>query len=105
MLSLEAVVLGLSVPVMISVEDVDTGTALGIGLGLAALCVVTAGLLRLAWAYWLGHAIQLAAIGLGVLVPMMYAVGALFAALWFAAFFLGRKIEADKARWAAEAEG
>ncbi|TXL61890.1 DUF4233 domain-containing protein [Aeromicrobium terrae] len=102
MLSLEAVILALSVPVMISVEDVDKGTALGVGLGLAALCVVTAGLLRHAWAYWLGHAVQVAAIGLGFLVPTMFAVGALFAALWFAAFFLGRKIEADKARWAAE---
>ena len=104
MLSLEAVILALSVPVMISIEDVDTGTALAVGLGLAALCVVTAGLLRLAWAYWVGHVVQVAAIGLGFLVPMMFAVGALFAALWFAAFFLGRKIEADKARWAAEAE-
>ncbi len=102
MLGLEAVILALSVPVMISLEDVDKGTALGVGLGLAVLCVVTAGLLRAAWAYWIGHAIQVAAVGLGFLVPMMFAVGALFAALWFTAFFLGRKIEADKARWAEE---
>jgi hypothetical protein len=36
-------------------------------------------------------------------VPAMFFVGLLFAALWFGAFFLGRKIEDDKARWAREA--
>ena len=102
MLTLEAIVLALSVPVMISVEDVDTGLAVGLGLGLAVLCVLTAGLLRRPWAYVVGHALQLGAICLGFVVPMMFLVGAMFAALWAPAYLLGRKIEADKARWAAE---
>ena len=33
----------------------------------------------------------------------MFFVGLMFAALWFGAFFLGKKIEQDKARWAREA--
>lgn len=103
MLSLEAIILGLSVPVMISVEGVDKAAALTLGLGLAVLCVLVAGSLRRPKAYLVGHAIQIAAIGLGFLVTIMFFVGLMFAALWFGAFFLGKKIEQDKARWAREA--
>lgn len=103
MLTLEAIVLGLSAPVMISVEDVDKVAALTIGLGLAVLCILVAGSLRRPQAYLVGHGIQVAAIAMGFLVPIMFFVGAMFAALWFGAYFLGRKIEADKARWAREA--
>jgi len=105
MLALEAVVLALSVPVMISVEDVDTGLAVGLGIGLAVLCVLTAGLLRRRWAYLLGHAVQVGVICLGFVVPAMFLVGAMFAALWALAYLVGRRIEADRARWAAEAAG
>jgi hypothetical protein len=103
MLLLEAVILALAVPVMISVEDVSTPLALTSGLGLAVLCLLTAGALRRPQAYLVGHAIQLGAIGLGFLITAMFFVGAMFAALWFGAFFLGKRIEEDKARWAREA--
>ena len=53
------------------------------------LCILTAGA-ACPQAYLVGHAIQVAAIGLGFLVPIMFFVGAMFAALWFGAFFLGR---------------
>ncbi|VXC17675.1 DUF4233 domain-containing protein [Aeromicrobium sp. 9AM] len=103
MLLLEAVILALAVPVMISVEDVSTPLALTSGLGLAVLCLLTAGALRRPQAYLVGHAIQLGAIALGFLITAMFFVGAMFAALWFGAFFLGKRIEEDKARWAREA--
>ena len=103
MLTLQAIILGLSVPVLISVEDVDKPLALTLGLGLAVLCVLVAGSLRRPQAYVVGHAIQVATIALGLLAPAMFFVGAMFAALWFGAFFLGRRIEDDKARWAREA--
>ncbi|MBC9225902.1 DUF4233 domain-containing protein [Aeromicrobium sp. 636] len=104
MLTLQAIILGLSIPVMIAVQDVEPLTASLLGGGLAVLCLVTAGLLRQPWAYWIGHAIQVATIALGFLVPIMFFIGLMFAALWLGAFFLGRKIEADKARWAAAGE-
>lgn len=103
MLTLEAIILALAVPVMISVEDVDTTLALVSGLGLAVLCVLVAGSLRRPQAYVAGHVLQVGAIALGFLVPVMFFVGAMFAALWLGAFFLGRRIEDDKARWAREA--
>lgn len=96
-LSFEGVVLGLTTPVMIAVTEVSTGMALMIGLGLAAACFVVAGMLRSEAAYAAGWAIQLAAILLGVIVPMMFVLGTIFAVLWAAAYFLGRKIERERA--------
>jgi hypothetical protein len=96
-LLLEAVVLGLSTPVLISVESVDTAQALWIGLGLTGACVLTAGLLRQDWAYHLGWAIQVAAIALGFQVGAMFALGAVFLLLWLTAVRLGRTIDRDRA--------
>jgi uncharacterized membrane protein len=101
-LSLEAVVLGLTTPVMIMVAGVTTPVALGVGLGLAVACLLVAGLLRGEWAYLLGWALQVAAIALGFVIGMMFVLGAVFAALWGAADLLGRKIERERAAaWAA----
>jgi hypothetical protein len=96
-LTLEAIALGLTTPVLITVADVPLGISLAIGLGLAALCIVVAGMLRAEWAYGLGWTIQVAAVLLGFLVPAMFFLGAIFALLWGAAWFLGRKIERERA--------
>ncbi|HXH79847.1 DUF4233 domain-containing protein [Nocardioides sp.] len=101
-LCLEAITLGLTTPVMITIAGVAVGTALMVGLGLAVLCLLLAGMLRAPWAYALGYAVQVAAVGLGFVIPMMFLLGAIFALLWTAADFLGRKIEREKAAaWAA----
>ena len=97
MLVLQAVVLGLTTPVLISVAEVDVSTALGVGLGLTVACFVTAGLLRRQWAYLLGWAIQVASVGLGFVIPMMFFLGVIFAALWGGAYALGRRIDIEKA--------
>jgi hypothetical protein len=96
-LSLEAITLGLTTPVMISVADVSVTTALVVGLGLMLACLLVAGLLRAEWAYWLGWVIQAAALGLGFVIPLMFVLGAIFALLWGTAYFLGRKIEQERA--------
>ena len=96
-LSLEAITLGLTTPVMISVSDVDTGAALAVGLGLAVVCLLLAGMLRRPWAYTVGWAVQVAAVALGLVVPMMFLLGAIFALLWGTADVLGRKIERERA--------
>ncbi|MDP2773243.1 MAG: DUF4233 domain-containing protein [Nocardioides sp.] len=96
-LSLEAITLGLTTPVMISIADVDVTASLVVGLGLAVACLLVAGLLRAEWAYWLGWVIQAAAIGLGFVIPLMFVLGGIFALLWGTAYFLGRKIEQERA--------
>ena len=96
-LCLEAITIGLSTPVMISIGEVATGTALATGLGLALACLLLAGMLRAEWAYSLGWLLQVAAIALGFLVPLMFFLGAVFALLWGTAYFLGLKIERERA--------
>ena len=112
MLSLQAVVLFLTTPVMISISKVERNTALWVGLGLTVACVVTAGLLRRRWAFALGWAIQGASVALGVVVAMMWFLGVVFAALWAAAYFLGAKVDRERAerevleeRWRVEHPG
>ena len=96
-LTLESITLGLTTPVLITISDVAVGTALVIGLGLAVACLVVAGMLRREWAYGLGWAIQVGAVAVGFLVPMMFFLGGLFALLWATAYLLGRKIERERA--------
>ena len=103
-LSLEAIALGLSTPVLISVAGVSTATALWIGLGLTVACILVAGLLRFGWAYGLGWAIQVAAIALGFVIHAMFVLGAIFMALWATAYFLGSRIERERAEWAVTGE-
>lgn len=101
-LSLEAITLGLTTPVMVALSDVALGTALAVGLGLTVVCLLLAGMLRAPWAYGVGYAVQAVAVGLGVVVPTMFFLGAVFAALWTTADQLGRKIERERAAaWAA----
>ncbi len=107
-LALEAIVLGLTTPVMISVSDVSTPVALGVGLGLATVCLLLAGMLRAEWAYTAGWVVQIAGIALGFVIPAMFVLGAIFAACWAGADLLGRKIDRERAEawaaWAAEQE-
>jgi uncharacterized membrane protein len=99
-LSLQAVVLGLSTIAL--VQHLDNNTeALAIGLGLALACILVAGMLRRRWAYYLGHAIQVASIALGAVTPVMIVLGVIFGALWVTAYRLGATIDRDKAAAAA----
>lgn len=94
-LFLQAIVLGLTTPVLISVKDVSVPAALSIGLGLLVACLLTAGLLRFRWAYWIGWAIQACSLALGALIAPMIVLGVVFSALWTTAYFMGAKIERE----------
>ncbi len=97
-LLLEAIAFGLCTPVLDSVGTSHGDGALdraGPHRGLPA----GGGLLRFPWAYWLGWAIQVAAIAVGFVVTTMFFLGAIFLALWATAYFLGRKIEVERAEW------
>ena len=61
------------------------------------VCLLLAGMLRAEWAYAIGWVVQVAAIALGFVVPLMFVLGAIFALLWGTAYFLGRKIERERA--------
>lgn len=101
-LSLEAIAVALSTPVMIGISDVRPAVALPVGLGVALACLLVAGMLRRESGYVLGHALQVVTIALGLLAPLMYFLGAVFALLWGTAYGLGRKIEQERAAAFAE---
>lgn len=96
-LSLEAITLGLTTPVILTLTDVSTPVGLAVGLGPAILALLLAGALRSEGAYGLGWALQVVAVGLGFLVPSMFFLGAVFGLLWGTADLLGRKIERERA--------
>lgn len=95
-LTLEAIVLGLTAPVLIRISHVSAGRALPIALGLCVACIVTAGMLKRPWAYALGWAIQIAAIALGFLVTTMFTLGVIFGVLWWGALALSNKIDRER---------
>lgn len=95
-LAFESLVLALATPVMISVADVRPAIALSVCLGLAVLALLATGLLRNQVGYVLGSVVQVGAVGLGFVVPVMFVLGLAFAAFWVAAIVLGRRIEEAK---------
>jgi hypothetical protein len=78
-------------------KDHHSATALWIGALIAIFCLLTAGMMKSMRGWYMGSLIQLAVIGYGVVIPLMYFMGALFAGLWVAAFVIGRKGEAIRA--------
>lgn len=105
MLALQAVVLFLTTPVMISVAHVGVSTALWVGLGLTVACVVAAGTLRRHVGYPLGWAVQVASLALGFVVSVMFVLGVVFAALWTTAYLMGDRIDRERAQRAVPAGG
>jgi len=96
-LFLQAVVLGLSTPVLVQGDDLSTKQSLVVGLGLTVACILVAGMLRKPWAYHLGWAIQAGSLALGYFTSVMIVLGIIFGLLWFTAVRLGATIDRDKA--------
>ncbi|MDN3022914.1 DUF4233 domain-containing protein [Streptomyces sp. S.PB5] len=67
------------------------------------LCVVLCGLVTRPGGIAMGWALQILLIASGFVVPTMFFLGAVFAALWWASVHYGRKIDEAKARFAAQA--
>jgi hypothetical protein len=93
-LTMEAFVMGFAV--LLAMGE-HTGGALGIGGALAIALLLNAGLMKKKTGWIIGSALQIAMIGYGYILTPMYFMGALFAALWIAAFLVGRKGEAIRA--------
>lgn len=97
----EAIVIGLAIPVAITISHVSHRSAGMAGGCLAAVAVLTAvavsrrstGLRGLRAALVAGSLLQLLMIASGALVPAMYALGVIFGILWTIAICLGRSAE------------
>ena len=91
---MEAIVIGLAIPVAIVLEHANRGLAGGIGGGLAVCAVLIGGVVgrpRMGWALLAGTVLQLLVIAAGVVVSAMYVLGVIFAALWFTGIWLARR--------------
>lgn len=95
---MEAIVIALAIPVAIKIGH-DPPHAAGVAGGcLAVAAVLLAGLVsRVASPGVLaaGSAFQVLVIGAGVVVPVMYALGAIFAGFWVLAIVMGRRAESS----------
>ena len=93
-LAMEAIVIGLAIPVAITIEHVHASLA-GIvgGVAAAVAVILAAGAARGSrMAVIGGTVLQALLIVAGVKVPAMLILGVIFAALWAAAAWLGRRI-------------
>jgi hypothetical protein len=97
-LTLQALVTALAIPVAISVTHADAATAGFAGGGLALAGVIIAGLLRYRWAYVAGSILQILVIATGFVVIQMFFLGVIFAALWGTSIWLGWRVEGIQAR-------
>ncbi|WP_106400089.1 DUF4233 domain-containing protein [Actinocorallia populi] len=97
-LTCEAIILALAIPVAISVAHVDARTA-GISGGvLAVLALLLAGTLGRSWGVPLATGFQVVVLALGFFVPTMFILGVVFGALWAYAIWLGVKVEGRQKR-------
>ena len=92
----EVVVIGLAIPVAITIahaRPVQAGVTGGV---LAVAALVLAGLVGRpgqGWALVGGTVLQAAVIATGAVVPVMYGLGVIFGGLWLTAIWLGRRYQ------------
>ncbi|WP_432039205.1 DUF4233 domain-containing protein [Streptomyces cucumeris] len=96
----EFFVIGFGGLVAMKTADLSAGvvwTVCGIAM---VLCVLLCGMLSRPGAVQIGWALQLGLVLSGLVVPVMFFLGAVFAGLWWASVHFGRKVDAAKARYA-----
>jgi Protein of unknown function (DUF4233) len=95
-LIMEAIVIGLAIPVAIVMEHLRHSVAGGVGGALAVCALLLSAVVGrpgMGWALWAGTALQVLVIAAGIVVPAMYVLGAIFAALWVTGIWLARRLE------------
>jgi hypothetical protein len=95
-LIMEAVVIWLAIPVAIAVDHAPAGRTGTAGAVLAVAAIAFAALARrwLRWTVAGGSVLQALVIAVGVIVPIMYFLGTIFAALWVIGIWLGHRVDA-----------
>lgn len=95
-LAMEAVVIALAISPAIVLEHVHGAVAGTVGGALAIAALLLSGIVgrpRMGWVLVAGTILQVLVITAGVKVPAMYALGAIFGALWITGIWLARRIE------------
>ena len=75
-------------------DHVSEGTALAVGGGVALACILATGLLRRPYGITVGWVVQGVVLATGAIVPAMFVMGLIFAALWVSALRIGQIVAA-----------
>jgi len=100
-LVLEALLVFFAMLVAFGLRTIEPGLAFGGGGVLILLLVLAGGVLRHSWGVAFGWVLQAALVAIGIVLPLMYAIGAAFLALWIFCFVRGRQIDTQKAAFLA----
>jgi hypothetical protein len=99
-LIMESVIMLLTIVPAIKFEHLNGGAAGGVGAGLAVAGLLLGGMVGRpgkGWTLVAGSVFQAAVIAAGVVIPAMYVLGAVFAALWITGIWLARRIASQVA--------
>lgn len=89
----ESLVIVFAMLVALPLSDVPRDAVLAVGGAGAVACLLLAGLLRHRWAYVAGSVLQVALVASGFVVPAMFFLGVVFAAIWVTCLVLARRVE------------
>jgi len=98
-LLLEAILVFFVVMVAFGLRVLPTGVVFGGGAALVVLLLVAGRLAGGPVGVWIGWVLQVALIALGILLPQMYFIGGIFAAIWIYCFVTGRRLDRRKAAY------
>ncbi|MFC7220260.1 DUF4233 domain-containing protein [Streptomyces polyrhachis] len=93
----EFLIIGFAGLVAMQTTDVSAGLLWAVCGAAMVLCVLLCGMITRRGGVAVGWALQLGLIASGVLVPLMYFLGACFAGLWWCSIHFGRKVDDAKA--------
>ncbi|HLU55130.1 MAG TPA: DUF4233 domain-containing protein [Pseudonocardia sp.] len=97
-LTLEAIVVALSLLVLSKFGEGATAFGVSVITGLAVAMLVAAGLQRRPWGLWLALALQAVMILCGLLVPALGVMGVVFALVWGGILLMRRDLLGKMAR-------
>jgi hypothetical protein len=94
-LVMEVVVIWLAIPVALAIDHASPRRAgvAGVALALAAVVLAVLARRRLRWTIVGGSVLQALVIAAGAIVPVMYFLGAIFAAFWVIGLRLGHRLD------------
>lgn len=95
-LGFEVVVVFLAALVFYGLGALPPGVALGGGAVIVAVFIATIAALRFPWAYVVGWILQAVLLASGLLNPVMFIVGGIFAGMWVYSMVTGTRIDKQK---------
>jgi hypothetical protein len=101
-LLLEAILVFFVTITVFGLKVLPAGAAFGGGATLFVALLLDGRLVRYPFGIWLGWLLQAVLVAAGLLVPMMYFVGAIFLAIWIYCFVTGRRLDRRNAELRSE---